>query len=60
MWGGGVGRTAFTEGQCFRMTLNPGSMLNVNGVRTVGPTRTCADATISGACPWVALDAVPN
>jgi len=60
MWPGGVGRTTFTEGQCFRMTLNPTSMLNVNGVRTVGPTRNCPDATLSSACPWVALDAVPN
>lgn len=60
MWGGGVGRTTFTEGQCFRMTLNPGSMLNVNGVRTAGPLRTCADATIGPGCPWIARDAVPN
>ena len=60
MIGQGSGRTTFTEGQCFRMTLNPSSMLNVNGVRTAGPVRPCPDSEISDKCPWAALDALPN
>ncbi len=56
---GGTGRNNITEGQCFRVNANPGSMLNVNGVRT-GPTRTCADGTTGRACPALSLDVVPN
>jgi hypothetical protein len=59
MIGGGAGRTNFTEGQDFRMNLNPTSTLNTNGVRT-GPTRTCADATTSAACPALTLNAIPK
>lgn len=60
MWGGGIGRTTFSEPQGFRMSLNPTSLLITNGVRTFGPTRTCGDATVSATCPWLGLDAVPN
>ncbi len=60
MWGGGFGRTDFSEGQDFRMTVNQGSTLNTNGVRTTGATRSCPDNVISATCPWIGLDAVPN
>ena len=59
MVGGGASRTHFSEGQDFRMNVNPTSALNANGVRT-GPTRTCPDATTSQNCPALALDAAPN
>ncbi len=59
MQGGGAGRNKFTEGQCFRVNVNPTSQVNVNGVGT-GPTRTCADGTTSAACPSLALDSVPD
>lgn len=59
MWGGGTGRTNFTEGQDFRMNVNSGSVLNTNGTRN-GPIRNCPDATTSTTCPALALDAVPN
>lgn len=60
MWAGGNGRTVFTEPQAFRMNLNPTSVLNTNGVRTIATTRACADATISGLCPWLGRDVLPN
>ena len=56
MIGGGANRTNFTEGQDFRMNLNPTSTLNANGVRT-GPTRTCADGTTSNTCPALTVNA---
>ena len=60
MHGGGAGRDKFTEGQCFRMNLNSGSMLNANGVRTLTAIRPCPDGTTSDACPALALDPVPD
>jgi hypothetical protein len=59
MNGAGLLRNSLTEGQCFRVNVNPGSALNVNGVRT-GPTRTCVDGTISATCPALSLDVDPN
>ena len=59
MHGAGVARNSLTESQCFRVNVNPGSALNVNGVRT-GPTRTCVDAAISATCPALSLDVDPN
>ncbi len=59
MYGTGVARNSLTESQCFRVNVNPGSALNVNGVRT-GPTRTCVDAAISATCPALSLDVDPN
>lgn len=59
MFGGGAGRTDFTEGQCFRTNVNPTSKLNLNGVRS-GPVRTCPDATTNGACPALDLDVDPD
>lgn len=56
---GGTGRNSITEGQDFRMNMNPTSMLNANGTR-VGITRTCADGTTSVTCPSLALDVLPN
>jgi hypothetical protein len=55
MWGGATGRDTFSEGQCFRMNLNPSSALN-DGVGT----RNCPDATISRQCPWLGLDILPD
>lgn len=52
-------RDSFTEGQCFRVNVNPNSALNVNGTR-VGPTRNCPDGTTSPGCPALALDVSPN
>ena len=59
MNGATLGRNSLTEGQCFRVNVNPGSALNVNGVRT-GPTRSCPDATTSLDCPDLSLDVNPN
>jgi hypothetical protein len=59
MIGGGAARDHFSEGQDFRINMNPGSVLNANGVRT-GPTRTCSDATTNNSCPALGLDATPN
>jgi len=59
MHGGGTGRTEFTEGQCFRINANAGSVLNGNGVRS-GPTRNCPDGTTSVSCPALDLDVTPN
>jgi hypothetical protein len=59
MNGQGTGRNSLTEGQCFRVNVNPGSALNANGVRT-GPTRSCPDATTSSECPALSLDVNPN
>jgi hypothetical protein len=59
MWPNVGERTTFSEGQCFRMTLNPTSLLNALGVRTSGPTRACPDAAgpwNDSSCPWIALD----
>lgn len=52
---GGGGRTEFTEGQCFRMNLNPGSTINSNLVRT-GWLRNCPDGTTDSLCPALSLD----
>jgi hypothetical protein len=59
MNGSGLARNSFTEGQCFRVNVNPGSALNANGVRT-GPTRTCVDGAVSATCPALTLDVDPN
>lgn len=59
MWGGGAGRTHFSEGQAFRMNVSNNSTLNTNGVR-VGPTRYCPPLITSSICPALALDGVPN
>jgi hypothetical protein len=59
MIGGGTNRNNITEGQDFRMNLNPTSVLNTNGVRT-GPTRACPDGTTSQPCPALSLDVTPN
>lgn len=56
---GGQTRDSLTEGQCFRVNVNPDSALNFNGVRT-GPTRSCADNTSSPECPALSLDVDPN
>lgn len=49
MFGGGINRDSFTEGQCFRCNILANSSLNAYGVRT-GPTRTCNDAARTGEC----------
>jgi hypothetical protein len=59
MNGATTGRNSLTEGQCFRVNVNPESMLNANGVRT-GPTRSCPDGTTSSECPALSLDVDPN
>lgn len=59
MNGGTTGRDSLTEGQCFRVNVNPESMLNANGVRT-GPTRSCPDGATSPECPALSLDVNPN
>ena len=59
MYGTGVGRNGFTEGQCFRVNVNKNSTLNLNGVRT-GPIRMCADGTTLPTCPALTLDVDPN
>jgi hypothetical protein len=59
MYGTGMGRNSFTEGQCFRVNVNKNSALNLNGVRT-GPMRMCADGTTSPTCPPLTLDVDPN
>jgi hypothetical protein len=59
MNGAGTGRNSLTEGQCFRVNVNPRSALNVNGPRT-GPTRSCPDTVTSPECPALSLDVNPN
>lgn len=59
MHSGGAARNTLTEGQCFRVNVNSGSALNLNGVRT-GPTRLCPDGTTSTECPALSLDVDPN
>jgi hypothetical protein len=52
---GAVGRTEFTKGQCFRMSLNQASTLNTNLVRT-GWIRNCPDNGTNNQCPALNLD----
>jgi hypothetical protein len=59
MNGQNTGRNSLTEGQCFRVNVNPTSALNANGVRT-GTTRSCPDAATSSDCPDLSLDVNPN
>ncbi len=54
MWGAGIGRTAFTIGQAFRINVNQTSVLNANGTRT-GTTRLCPTD-----CPALSLDSTPK
>lgn len=61
MWGGGSGRSQFTEGQDFRMTFDTHSILNTQSIRTASPaSRNCPENEISDSCPWIGLDIGPN
>ena len=58
MQGGGNGRNNITEGQCFRVNVNHGSLLN--NFRPISRTRrTCNDDMSSTLCLPLTLD-VPN
>jgi hypothetical protein len=58
MMGGVGGRNVFTEGQCFRMSVNSTSTLNTNLVRG-GWVRNCPDGTTNSTCPALSFDVVP-
>lgn len=49
----------FTEGQGFRININPTSVLNTNQHR-VGLTRSCPHNAADPLCPSVEFDATPN
>ena len=49
MWGGGVNRNSFTEGQCFRCNIRANSSLIAYGVSAV-TTRNCSDTDRTGRC----------
>jgi hypothetical protein len=59
MWGGGIGRSRLSEGQCFRCNVHPDSAVQLLGVRGA-PTHRCDADTITGKCPWIGLDVLPD
>ena len=57
MMGGGVNRTTFSEGQCFRCNVNTNSRVNTFGLRPAGqPTRNCPDNTRNATCIGLEID----